>query len=210
LSRSTIGCSRLYICFSGSQRAAPCIHARTHCRLEKAEAAAHSALKQGRKEVEGKLREVQKDQEVLSELNRGLISNQKVFKDKVVTLEAACKEKDETIAVRFLMKLCHAHACHPMCMQGPCETSCIERTQTFCGPADCLGDDVVTGQVYHAVVHGDDLCMSACACLQDLREHVRDLMLYLEASQLAAGNEDLAGGSAQVGEQKPKGRGRRR
>jgi hypothetical protein len=33
--------------------------------------------------------------------------------------------------------------------------------------------------------------------MQDLREQVRDLMIYLEASQMA-GTSELAGGSAEV------------
>lgn len=37
-----------------------------------------------------------------------------------------------------------------------------------------------------------------CGGLQDLKEQVRDLMVYLEASQMA-GTSELAGGSAEVG-----------
>jgi hypothetical protein len=46
--------------------------------------------------------------------------------------------------------------------------------------------------------------------VQDLKEQVRDLMVYLEASQMASNNAELAGGSAQVNEAKPKRRGSRR
>jgi hypothetical protein len=46
--------------------------------------------------------------------------------------------------------------------------------------------------------------------VQDLKEQVRDLMVYLEASQVAGNHGELVGGSAQVGESKPKRRGNRR
>jgi hypothetical protein len=38
---------------------------------------------------------------VLNELNRCLMNNQAVYKDKLSALEAAQKEKDSTIAVRY-------------------------------------------------------------------------------------------------------------
>lgn len=49
-----------------------------------------------------------KELEVLNELNRGLMNNQSVYKDKLATLEATHKEKDSTIAVCY--HTLHMHA----------------------------------------------------------------------------------------------------
>ena len=46
--------------------------------------------------------------------------------------------------------------------------------------------------------------------VQDLREQVRDLMVYLEAVQMAGDNGEMAGGTASVGAAKPKRRQARR
>jgi hypothetical protein len=68
------------------------------CRAEKAEAQVQSAQKQV-KELGGRVKELQKEHDVLTELNSGLIVNQKAYRDKAVASDAACKEKDATIAV---------------------------------------------------------------------------------------------------------------
>lgn len=66
-----------------------------------------AAQKQGRKELESKLRDARKEHGVLSELNKSLIANQKVWQDKVKDLEASCADKDETIKVRVMCDMVH-------------------------------------------------------------------------------------------------------
>jgi hypothetical protein len=69
--------------------------------LQVAERDAASAAKHARVEADGRCRELRKEQDVLSELNRSLIANQKDWKDKVTKLECESREKDATITVRL-------------------------------------------------------------------------------------------------------------
>lgn len=69
------------------------------CRAAQAEAESKTLQRQ-LKEAGTRMVGATKELGVLNELNRGLINNQAVFKDKLSALEAAQKEKDSTITVR--------------------------------------------------------------------------------------------------------------
>lgn len=73
----------------------------SQCRAQRVEAEL-KALQRQLKEVSGHVDNHKKEIGVLNELNRGLMSNQSVYKDKLSELEATHKEKDSTIAVRCL------------------------------------------------------------------------------------------------------------
>jgi hypothetical protein len=51
--------------------------------------------------LESKLQELKKENEVLSELNSSLISNQRTWKEKLAAADKVCAEKDATIQVCF-------------------------------------------------------------------------------------------------------------
>jgi chromosome segregation ATPase len=57
------------------------------------------ALQRQLKEMSSRMESSKKEIGVLNELNRGLMNNQAVYKDKLSVLEATHKEKDSTIAV---------------------------------------------------------------------------------------------------------------
>lgn len=73
--------------------------------MAQSEAQVQSAHKTAKKEYEGKLRDARKEADTLSELNKGLISNQKAWQDKVRELQSACDEKDR--AVKDLQEQVH-------------------------------------------------------------------------------------------------------
>lgn len=58
-----------------------------------------------------------KELDVLTELNKGLISNQQTYKDMVAGLQTEVKEKDATIMVR-------AHGCLMTCVSARCKLCC--------------------------------------------------------------------------------------
>lgn len=68
------------------------------CRAAHAEAEAKNLQRQ-LKEMSSRMESNKKELGVLNELNRGLMNNQAVYKDKLSALEATHKEKDSTIAV---------------------------------------------------------------------------------------------------------------
>lgn len=77
------------------------------CRAARAKAEV-KALQRQLKELSSRTESTKKELGVLNELNRGLMNNQAVYKDKLSALEATDKEKDSTIAVRYSTCLLHA------------------------------------------------------------------------------------------------------
>ena len=76
-----------------------------------------AAQKQGRKDLEGKMQELRKDHDVLSELNKSLIANQKAYQDKLKSSEALCGEKDDAIKVCTNGGVCAAQRFQHLFMQ---------------------------------------------------------------------------------------------
>lgn len=164
----------------------------TH-RLATAEDQARNALK-GNKELSGALKKVKAEAGVMNELNRSLIANQQIYKDQLEQRKAAERDKDATVQAR------------PGCL-----VLCTVRVS-------CSGLHPWNAASWpHAWAHEEAAEPSAMRNrLQELREQIRDLMVYLEASSMASGSSDMAGGSAQVAEReqqkrsKASDRGRRR
>lgn len=75
------------------------------CRSAKAEAEARS-LQKTVSEITEQRQASQKELDVLTELNRGLISNQQTYKDMVSALQAEGKEQNATILVKRPLLLC--------------------------------------------------------------------------------------------------------
>ena len=75
------------------------------CSAEAAEAQSQSRQKQANA-LEGKLKAVQREHGVFSELNRSLIANQQAWKDKVAAAEKRTAEVETEAKVRRLLMAC--------------------------------------------------------------------------------------------------------
>jgi predicted nucleic acid-binding Zn-ribbon protein len=77
------------------------------CRAADSEAHVRALTKSVR-DIKQAAQDGKKELDVLTELNKGLIANQKVYKDKAAALQTEIAAKDETINVRTSSLLCHA------------------------------------------------------------------------------------------------------
>lgn len=121
-------------------------------------------------DADSKLKAAKKELELFAELNRGLIENQKAYRDKLASADAARRNKDAQVAVCLLW----------------CALACL--------PAmGALHVRVSAARVLQ--LQSSNLR----AALQDLQEQVRDMMICIEAGQMMRSHEsEMAGGSIQV------------
>lgn len=209
------------LCGSGAVQSPHCMLMRAVCRLQRAgltagrvcSAEAAEAQSQSRQKqvgaLEGRLKAVEKEHGVLSELNRSLISNQQAWKDKVAAAEQHSAGKDAEV------KVC-SRCVSGRVVQGRrvvvllLRRTCARGARLRSVHQQLVFQIACTEGLPTVVLDPHYLQPAMRPRTQDLREQVRDLMVYLEAAQMAGADGEMAGGTAQVGAAKPKRRTARR